>query len=254
MMLAGCLSIAVVLCAPPCDAEEQSHPIAPKASGPRLLIVFVGGMDSDPTPEQIAGTAKPNLGNSGLFQLAGAFQEESVITSYFNWNGTRAGAIGSKDPPRAEGIAAFIRAHVDAHPRDSVALVGNSWGGHTVWTVCRALAEHPRPLAIEQVIFLDPSSAGEKFNLQAKPDGLPVNVIEATNYFTRNIFVWKNWSDNPRIEHVDLGNPENGYMRRGKPEYGAALSFPAHVAAEWDPRIHADIERRLRRSVPSVNR
>ena len=36
-----------------------------------LLAVLIGGIDSDPTPAQIDGTAARNEGNSGLFRFAG---------------------------------------------------------------------------------------------------------------------------------------------------------------------------------------
>ena len=48
-----------------------------------------------------------------------------------------------------------------------------------------------------------------------------------------------------RLETIDLGDPDAGYMREGRPAYNAPFNFEAHVAAEWDERIHADIERRL---------
>ena len=49
----------------------------------------------------------------------------------------------------------------------------------------------------------------------------------------------------PARARFDLGDPKQGYMTSGVPAYAAPFDFAAHVAAEWDPKIHADIERRL---------
>lgn len=202
-------------------------------------------MNSDPTPAQIQGTAKRNEGNSGLYQLAGDLHHERLVSSYFNWNGTRAGQIFAKDAPREQGICDFIREHVRTHPGGRVAIVGNSWGGHTALAVCRQLLDSPCPLAIDFVVFLDASSAGGRLQVQAAPKGLPINVDRTTNYFTRNLFVWKQWSQDRRIEHIDLGDAKRGFMENGIPAYAAQFDFAAHVAAEWDEKVHTDIKRRL---------
>jgi hypothetical protein len=113
--------------------------------------------------------------------------------------------------------------------------------------VCDQLYRSDAPLAVEQVIFLDPSSAGRAET--ARPQHLPANINQATNYFTRNLFVWRNWPGERRLENIDLGDAKQGYMKNGVPAYHAAFSFPAHVAAEWDPRIHQNIKQRLLQTI-----
>lgn len=212
------------------------------ARQPRLLAVFIGGMDSDPTAEQLQGQARRGQGNSGLFQLQGELKHPQVSTEYFNWNGTRAGHIRDKQPPQSASICTCIREHLQAHPWDRVAVVGNSWGGHTAVDVARRLHDCEAPLQLDLVLFLDPSSAGRAVK---NPSKLPRNVAEGTNYFTRNSFVWGKFND-PRMTNVDLADPAEGFFSKGvSPPYDAKFSFPAHVAAEWDDRIHADIKGRL---------
>jgi pimeloyl-ACP methyl ester carboxylesterase len=204
-------------------------------------------MDSDPTAEQIAGTAPRNRGNSGMFQLAGDLRGDRVTAEYFNWNGTRAGALNSPDPPRSNAVADFVRDYVQNHPRDRIALVGNSWGGHTALEVAQQLFAHEAPVAVNLVVFLDASSAGRGI---AKPQALPLNVNRAAHYFTRNVFAWGRLDAEKRLENIDLGDPASGFMRDGRPAYNARFDFQAHVAAEWDERIHADIRRRLLALLP----
>jgi pimeloyl-ACP methyl ester carboxylesterase len=212
-----------------------------------LLVVLIGGIESDPTPEQIAGTAERNEGNSGLYRLAGDLAGEQVIPEYFNWNGTRAGKIKEKDAPRARGIAGFIDAHLQKFPGDRVAIVGNSWGGHTALEVAQLLRSAERPLALDLVVFLDASSTGRG---PAKPKMLPVNVNRAVSYFTRNIFVWGRWDAGPRLENIDLAAPAWRSRTGQGPDTGTAFDVRAHVAAEWDEAIHADIRRRLLELLP----
>src|SRR5262249_5092953 len=50
--------------------ENENLPDEPRRER-RLLIILIGGIDSDPTPEQIAGTAGRREGNSGLYRFAG---------------------------------------------------------------------------------------------------------------------------------------------------------------------------------------
>jgi pimeloyl-ACP methyl ester carboxylesterase len=215
-----------------------------------LLTVLIGGIESDPTPAQIAGTAARNEGNSGLYRFAGDIANELVVPEYFNWNGTRAGEIKSKDPPGSRGIAGFIRLHLQEFPADRVAIVGNSWGGHTALEVVRQLRESETPLAISLVVFLDASSTGRG---PVRPKALPVNVNRAVSYYTRNAFVWGKWDGGTRLDNVDLGDPANRFIVNGEPPYNAPFDVRGHVAAEWDDEIHSDIKRRLLKLLPEQN-
>jgi pimeloyl-ACP methyl ester carboxylesterase len=208
----------------------------------QLLVVLIGGVDSDPMPAQIAKTAARHEGNSGLFRLADDMARERVLPEYFNWNGTRAGHIQEKDPPRSRGIAEFIRAHLQKFPGDRLAIVGNSWGAHTALEVLRQLSTGEAPLAVDLVVFLDPSSTGRG---PARPKVLPVCANQAVNYFTRNSFVWGKWDAGPRLTNIDLGDPATGFMTRGVPAYNSTFNLQAHVAAEWDEKIHKEIQARL---------
>ncbi len=205
-------------------------------------MVLIGGIDSDPTAAQIDGTAERSQGNSGLFRFAGDIVRDDVIPEYFNWNGTRAGKIKTEKPPGSRGIADFVRAHLQAFPGDRVALVGNSWGAHTALEVARDLYAGETPLAIDLVVFLDPSSTGRG---PARPKSLPENVNRAVSYTTRNMFVWGKWDAGRRLENIDLGDPAAGFIRDGEPAYDAKFDMRAHIAAEWDESLHRDIKQRL---------
>ena len=207
-----------------------------------LLVVLIGGADSDPTASQIEGTAERREGNSGLYRLVGDLARERVLPEYFNWNGTRAGQIKDKDPPKSHGIAEFIRAHLQKFPGDRVAIVGNSWGGHTAAEVLQQLSTGETPLAVDLAVFLDASSTGRG---SARPNALPVCANRAVSYFTRNAFVWGKWHAGTRLKNIDLGDPAEGYLAQGGPAYNSAFNLPAHVAAEWDENIHNDIKIRL---------
>jgi pimeloyl-ACP methyl ester carboxylesterase len=209
---------------------------------PHLLVVLIGGIDSDPTAEQIDGTARRFEGNSGLYRLAGDLAVERVIPEYFNWNGTRAGKIKDKNPPQARGIAAFIRQHLHDFPADRVAIIGNSWGAHTALEALQHLGGNETPQAVHLAVFLDPSSTG-RVPIAAK--SLPINVNRAVNYYTRNMFVWGKWDAGPRLKNIDLGDPDSGYTVNGEPAYHAKFNMQAHIAAEWDEQIHEDIARHL---------
>jgi hypothetical protein len=232
-LVAACLATCVAL---PTRADER-----PASRAPQLFVVFIGGMDSDPTPEQIDGTAPPNTGNSGLYQLCGRMPRERVVAEYFNWNGTRAGFLKTPEPPGSPAIAAAIREHADHRPQDRIALVGNSWGGHTAFEAIRLLRAADAPLAVDLAIFLDASSTARG----APPQEFPENVNRLVQYRTRNAFVWKALPRERRVESIDLGDPAAGFMRNGRPAYGAAFDFQAHIAAEWDERIHDAIRERL---------
>jgi hypothetical protein len=214
---------------------------------PHLLVVLIGGMDSDPTAAQIAGTARRNEGNSGLYRMRHDLLRDRVLPEYFNWNGTRAGELKTPMPPRSSAIAACIRAHLKKHPQDRVALVGNSWGGQTALEAIELLRRSEAPLAVHLVVFLDAASVGRG---QPPPRELPENVGRFVQYRTRNVFVWGKLPADTRLESIDLGNPAAGFMQNGQPPYNAPFDFRSHVAAEWDERIHQDIERRLLELLP----
>jgi len=210
-----------------------------------LRVVLIGGFVSDPSPDQLNGTAGRG-GNSGLYRLRGdLLRWDGIASDYFNWNGTRAGNIRIRNPPMAAGIAESIRERRAERPDERVVIVGNSWGGHTGREVCELLAEAPA-VPVELIIFLDPSSLGRTFDGR-RHGGLPDNVGRAVNIFTRHKLSWRHWPDEPRVENIDLGDPRNGYLFEGGPEYDSSIDFQAHVMAEWDERIHADIRRRIRK-------
>lgn len=226
-------------------ASVQTSDDEPPRRPAHLLVVCIGGADSDPTVEQIAGTAPRGHGNSGLYQLCGDLRRERVIAEYFNWNGTRAGQFAIPPPPLARGIALFVREHFQRHPYDALVIVGNSWGGQTALEVARLLLQDA-PLAIQGMIFLD----GGSLLRARKPVGVPLNVNRTVNYFTRNGFVWGRLPAHSSLLNIDLGDKVNGYLRNGGPAYDAPFDTRAHVAAEWDDRVHADIMRRLLELVP----
>ncbi|MBS0266454.1 MAG: alpha/beta fold hydrolase [Planctomycetes bacterium] len=241
----------VLIAATHVSAFAQDRPPANRPTvtlrPPHLLVVLIGGIDSDPTPAQIAGTAERQAGNSGLYQFARDIAADRVLPEYFNWNGTRAGQIKLKTPPRARGIADVIDQHLQAYPHDRVALVGNSWGGHTALEVLQDLVLRETPLAVHLAVFLDPSSTGRG---PPRPKALPINVQRAVSYCTRNAFVWGPWDAGPRLENIDLGDPARGFIKNGQPPYDAKFNTQAHIAAEWDPRIHEDIQQRVQALLP----
>jgi len=242
-----CLGIIAASSVRPVIAQPQVDATARRQ--PHLFVVCIGGADSDPTEEQIAGTAVRGQGNSGLFQLCGDLRRERVIAEYFNWNGTRAGQFLDPPPPLARGIALFIREHLQQHPSDALAIVGNSWGGQTALEVARLLSQET-PLAIQGMIFLD----GGSLLRARKPTGVPLNVNCTVNYFTRNGFVWGRLPEHSSLLNIDLGDKVNGYLRDGGTAYDAPFDIRAHVAAEWDGRIHGDIIRRLLDFLPPDSR
>lgn len=213
-----------------------------------LLVILIGGMDSDPTARQIAGTATRKEGNSGLYRLRGDLSRKQVIPEYFNWNGSRAGELAASGSGDVSNITNFIEMHLTRCPHDRVAIVGNSWGGHTAWEVLTQLHERKPQAEISLAVFLDGSSTG-RANLQRK--SLPSNVSQSLNIFTRNSFVWGKISATAtRLENVDLGDPTRGFLKQSGPAYQASLNFKAHVAAEWDEEVHALIRRRLLSLLP----
>jgi hypothetical protein len=238
LVLVGCSSSL----APACADEEAQQSHSDRRRPVHLLAVLIGGIDSDPTPAQISGTAARNEGNSGLFRFAGDIDVDRVIPEYFNWNGTRAGKIRTKDPPGSRGIAEVIRQHLQSFPGDRVAIIGNSWGGHTALETVRLLGGGETPLAVNLVVFLDASSTGRG---PARPKSLPINVNRAVSYYTRSVVVWGKWDAGKRLENIDLADPANRFIVNGQPPYNAPFDVRGHVAAEWDEEIHGAIKRRL---------
>lgn len=220
---------------------------APAGISQPICVVLIGGIDSDPTPEQIQETAQRGVGQSGMYQLASDLEKAGVSTEYFNWNGSRAGKFHEK-PLYSPGIAQFIRKRHSEKPHEKVVIVGNSWGGHTAWEVCEALSEPEVP--VELVLFLDPSSTGR--SKTAQPPRLPKCVRQARNYYTRNLFGWREWSVDARLANIDLGDPAQGFRFPGGPRYDSKLDPQAHIAAEWDPRIHQEFHQRIVELVESM--
>ena len=234
------LCVSSVLQLLPQQLQAQSPAVLPR---PSALVVLIGGMDSDPTVAQMNRTARRHEGNSGMYRLMSDLKHPAVSAKYFNWNGTDAGEIKSPQPPGTQAICNCIRGHVQQVPNSRVIVVGNSWGGHTAWEVCHQLVESSEPVAIDYVVFLDPSSAGRAGN--GRPAKLPVNVNQASNFHTRNLFGWKSWPKESRLENIDLGDQKHGFLTPGGPAYDSAFDFSAHVAAEWDERIHTEMRRRI---------
>lgn len=219
----------------PAQADEQP----PTSTEVATHVVLIGGFDSDPTLAQRAGTAQRGEGNSGMYQLRNDLRARKLTAEYFNWNGTTAGEIARDDAP---GVAAIVT-HLRAAPRRRMAIVGNSWGGHTAWEACQQLSREESTFRIDLLIFLDPSSAGRP--MSKRPEQLPGNVTQAVQYASRSAVVWQPWPTDPRIEHLDLANPQHGFLRPAGPPYGSLFSPKAHIGAEWDDLINADIVRRI---------
>ena len=234
LRLAMCLLASLSVSIGRADEPTESSPV------PSVCVILIGGIDSDPTPEQISGTARRGQGQSGMYQLAGDLAEAGLATEYFNWNGSRAGHIQEK-PPLSAGIARFIQERHTTHPTDQLAIIANSWGGHTAWEVCEALTESEIP--IEMAVFLDPSSLGRAKT--ARPAQLPRCIKLARNYYTRNMFGWRELPKEERLLNIDLGNPQHGFLVPGGPKYDAAFDTRAHIAAEWDSRIHREIAQQI---------
>lgn len=233
--------VAILICgslgaddSTPAKASSSSSPSSP------VCAILIGGIDSDPSPEQIKGTAPRGRGQSGMYQLAGDLNRQGITAEYFNWNGTRAGQIHGK-APLAAGIARFISERHERDPSERIAIVANSCGGHTAWEVCRAVEEPAIP--IDLMVFLDPSSLGR--TAAKRPERLPETVKAARNYYTRNVFGWRELSGVDRLINVDLGDAAHGFLMPGGPKYNAAFDVHAHIAAEWDPRIHDEIARHV---------
>ena len=231
---------AVLVLSALCSGVVFADDSLPLESKSALCVILIGGIDSDPSPQQIDGTAPRGTGQSGLFQLISDLPQQGLTTEYFNWNGTRAWQI-KKKPPLSDGITQFIQNRHAVHPRDRLVIIANSWGGHTAWEVCDALNETSIP--IEMALFLDPSSMGRAKT--PRPTELPLCIKSARNYYTRNVFGWREWPNENRIVNIDLGDTKHGFLVPGGPKYDATFDTQAHISAEWDPRIHAEIKQHV---------
>lgn len=230
LILAGCTLMMKSIQAD--DTPSAKH----RRDSANLCVILIGGIDSDPSPNQMAGRARRGEGQSGLYQLANDIRAKGLAAEYFNWNGTRAGHI-KEQAPQASGIVQVILDHQSAHPQDAFAIVANSWGGHTAWEVCQSLEQPAIPL--EAVVFLDPSSMAR--SKSSRPSVLPSCVKSGKNYYTRNVFGWREWPGEPRLTNIDLGDKSQGYLIDGGPRYDSSFDIQAHISAEWDPRIHQAI-------------
>lgn len=209
---------------------------AESAAPAPLCVVLIGGIDSDPSPDQIAGTAPRGRGQCGMYQLAGDLRKAGANAEYFNWNGSRAGQF-HQNPGKSVGIAKFIRERKSNYPTEKLAIIGNSWGGHTAWEVCEQLSEPE--VHIDLVVFLDAASTGRAKT--PRPPSLPKVIRAARNYHTRNLWGWREWPGDTRLANIDLGDPIHGFQRPGGPMYDSTFDTNAHIAVEWDPRIHQEV-------------
>jgi|AOAMet1_18_M0_10_1038524.scaffolds.fasta_scaffold04944_1 hypothetical protein len=206
----------------------------------QYVIVMVSGFDSDPTPEQIAGTSIRGSGNSGMFQLMADLEELELECKFFNWNGTEAGQSGQENPPGIDGITNWIEQRVTQKPETEFVFVGHSWGGHTVISVASQICENSS-VRFPFTVFLDASSALRG----TRPAKLPDNIEAAANFHTGNMFCWGALKNAQNVENISLGDSESGFMENDFPKYGSAFDISAHNYAEWDQNIHREIIHRI---------
>ena len=217
---------------------ETAEPTPPPT---QFHVVVISGMDSDPTEAQIAGKEMRGSGNSGMFQLVGDLKEKGFECSFYNWNGTEAGNGKAEDAPGAKQIADDMTLLAQETDNLEFLLVGHSWGGHTIMDVATLLKEN-QLVSITKAIVVDPSSTMRG----KRAESLPENIPQMDNYYTANTFCWGEWKDEqPRINNVFLGDPENGFCVDGHPNYAGFFDWKAHVATEWDQKIHAAIIEKL---------
>jgi pimeloyl-ACP methyl ester carboxylesterase len=212
------------------------------------LVVVISGFQSDASALQLAGKAPRWSGNSGMYQLMGDLKRVGFTTLFFNWNGTAAGKFKDTSEPAAPRIAAAIRAVCQEDAIDRIMLVGHSWGGHTMLEVAESLNAEP-VRHIDLALGVDPSSIARGQRMAR----LPGNIGRLVCFQSRNAFTWRAWQDEPRAECVDLGNPANGFMVNGQPNYAAAFDVAAHNAVEWDQRVHAAVVARIKQAASAAN-
>jgi pimeloyl-ACP methyl ester carboxylesterase len=233
--------LGVVLCAR--GSVAQSLP-----DYSSTLVAVISGFKSDPSALQLSGKAPRWSGNSGMYQLMGDLKRAGFTTLFFNWNGTAAGKFKETSVPAAPGIAKAIRAVCEQEVIDSVMLVGHSWGGHTMLEVAAELNAEP-VRRIDLAVGVDPSSIARGQRMTR----LPGNVGRLVCFQTRNAFTWREWTDEPRAECVDLGSPANGFMVNGQPNYAAKFDVAAHNAVEWDERVHVAVVKRIEQAASTTN-
>jgi pimeloyl-ACP methyl ester carboxylesterase len=231
------LILIVLTCSEPSIAETLSESRS-------TLVVVVSGFGSDASADQISNKAQRGQGNSGMYQMMGGLKTAGFSTIFFNWNGTSAGHYNDRNAPGAKAIAASIRDAFAKNKIEHLVLVGHSWGGHTMLEVAQELNSQP-VIKIELAIGVDPSSLG-----RGESTGqLPPNIDKLVYFRTGNAFCWSGWKDEPRVECIDLGNPANGFMHGGKADYAAVFDVSAHMAVEWDERVHAELVSRIKKNV-----
>lgn len=203
------------------------------------LVVLISGFRSDASPAQIARTSEFRSGNAGMYELKVDFAKAGFRAKFFNWNGTDAGQFAKQKAPGSAAIEKFIRETIAESKPERLILVSNSWGGHTMLEVAELLRADPM-IKISQAFAVDGSSLSRGGRMQT----LPTNISKLTSYYTGNTFCWGEWKDEPRVKNIFLGEPKNGFVVAGQPDYAATFDTSAHNAAEWDANIHADIVKR----------
>ena len=167
-------------------------------------------------------------------------------TRFFNWNGTSAGQFAAQRGAGPTTIVESIRSAFAQSKSKQLILVGHSWGGHTMLEVAEQLSGEPA-IEIGLAIGLDASS----FSRGARMELLPENVKKFVNFYSGNSFCWGEWKDEQRVENIYLGDPANGFVVDGVPNYASKLDWGAHNAAEWDSNIQAAIIKRIVEFIPN---
>lgn len=220
---------------------HESRSAEPQKMFEGPLVVVISGFRSDASAEQLAGTAPRGRGTSGMYQLTQDLKKAGFRTLFFNWNGTEAGKFTEQLPPGSEAITKAIHMACEECETRSLVVVGHSWGAHTMLEVAEELRTNG-DRKIDLSIGVDPSSAARG----ERPDKLPSNIRQLVNFYTRNAFTWGAWRDDPRVENVDLGDAQHGFIGKGKPNYASAFDIAAHNAVEWDEQLHGAIVARIR--------
>ena len=112
-------------------------------------------------------------------------------------------------------------------------------------TSARTLATSERPLALDLVVFLDPSSTGRAL---VNPRSRPITINRSVNYYTRNRFVWGPLPIPEQHENIDLGDPAAGYLRFR--QFLASRERPAEFA--YHPRFYSELLSVFRAVAPLI--